>query len=118
MPYTQAVLLEVQRWASVLPLIFPHAPTKTTKLLGYTIPKGTFTLVNAWGVHNDPQYWGDPEVFRPERFLNEKGEAVTPEYFIPFSAGKLCTQYFSTYFELMTELRCLLFLLIVRSFFL
>lgn len=88
LPYTQAVLLEIQRIASVLPLSFPHCPMHTTKVLGYTIPKGTFVFENLWAVHHDPNYWGDPDVFRPERFITPEGAVKQPEYLIPFSTGK------------------------------
>ena len=36
----------------------------------------------------DPKLWKDPEEFRPERFLNEKGELDRKEYLIPFSMGQ------------------------------
>jgi methyl farnesoate epoxidase/farnesoate epoxidase len=31
--------------------------------------------------------WGDPEHFRPERFLDSHGNVVTPEKYFPFSIG-------------------------------
>lgn len=31
--------------------------------------------------------WGDPENFRPERFIDGSGNIVTPSRFLPFSAG-------------------------------
>ena len=37
----------------------------------------------------DSQYWGDPKVFRPSRFLNEnQTEIVKKDRFIPFGFGK------------------------------
>jgi len=36
-------------------------------------------------IHNDPRIWGDPETFRPERFLD--GKPSLTEY-IPFGGGK------------------------------
>ncbi len=39
MPYTDAVLMEVQRMNTIAPLTAPHRATKDTKLLGYNIPK-------------------------------------------------------------------------------
>lgn len=37
----------------------------------------------------DRDYWGDPENFRPERFLNDDGsKTLKYERFIPFGFGK------------------------------
>jgi methyl farnesoate epoxidase/farnesoate epoxidase len=48
----------------------------------------TVVLVNLWSFHRDTSFWGDPEVFRPERFLNEKGELRKKDYSLPFGAGQ------------------------------
>jgi len=39
--------------------------------------------------HRDPKYWKDPESFKPERFLDDEGNFVNREGYIPFSSGKL-----------------------------
>jgi methyl farnesoate epoxidase/farnesoate epoxidase len=37
----------------------------------------------------DPEYWGDPEAFRPERFLDPAtGSLIRKERFVPFGFGK------------------------------
>ena len=37
----------------------------------------------------DPEYWGDPEIFRPERFLDpHTGLVIRKERFVPFGFGK------------------------------
>lgn len=87
MPYTCATILEVQRYASLNPLAVPHITKTATKLCGYHIPAYTTVLPNIWALHHDPELWGDPEVFRPERFLDVNGQLKKPDYFIPFSAG-------------------------------
>lgn len=52
---------------------------------------GTTVNYSIYKFHTDPDYWGDPEVFRPERFLNTDGKkvkVVRPERFVPFGFGK------------------------------
>lgn len=55
---------------------------------GYEIPKGTMVIINHWALHNDPDKWDQPHLFRPERFLDSDGKlAPKPESWLPFSAG-------------------------------
>lgn len=44
-------------------------------------------IVNLYSIQMDPNYWGDPEVFRPERFLNPDGSFRKDERHIPFGKG-------------------------------
>ncbi|XP_069701146.1 methyl farnesoate epoxidase-like isoform X2 [Periplaneta americana] len=88
LPYVEAVLLEVQRLYLVTPIIGPRRVTKNTTLYGYDIPKNTTVLLSLWSVHHDTQHWGDPEVFRPERHLDERGDVVVDEWLMPFGLGK------------------------------
>lgn len=36
----------------------------------------------------DRKLWGDPENFRPERFISEDGKLLRPEALIPFGSGE------------------------------
>jgi methyl farnesoate epoxidase/farnesoate epoxidase len=45
-------------------------------------------FVNLWSLFHDREHWGDPEVFRPERFLDGNKNVVMDEWMIPFGAGK------------------------------
>ncbi|XP_075044992.1 cytochrome P450 2J4-like isoform X1 [Mixophyes fleayi] len=87
MPYTQAVLQEVQRFASIVPMGIPHSPIKDIQLNGYTIPKGTVIIPDLSSVHYDESQWKYPHEFNPENFLNEEGELMKVDSFLPFSAG-------------------------------
>ncbi|KAK4873493.1 hypothetical protein RN001_015522 [Aquatica leii] len=86
-PYIQAVLLEVKRYCSVVP-IASRRVTKSTVLEEYDIPKDTTVLINLHAVLMNKDVWGDPDVFRPERFLDENGQICIAEEFLPFSMGK------------------------------
>ncbi|XP_022095813.1 cytochrome P450 2J6-like [Acanthaster planci] len=86
--FTRAVIWEVQRLAIVAPLGVAHAAASDTQFRGFSIPKGAFLLSNLWAVARDPNVWQEPDQFKPERFLNKKGEAVQADELIPFSVGR------------------------------
>lgn len=91
MPYVQATIHEIQRVANTVPLSVPHCTIKDTELMGYSIPKGTLIIPNLTSVLNEEGQWKFPNEFNPENFLNDQGEFVKPEAFMPFSAGpRMC----------------------------
>ncbi|NXS30473.1 CP3AO protein, partial [Pomatostomus ruficeps] len=60
---------------------------KTVELNGVTIPKDMVVTIPAFVLHRDPQYWPEPDEFRPERFSKENKESIDPYTFLPFGAG-------------------------------
>jgi len=89
LPYTEAFIMELLRISSVVSYGVPHAVTQDVEFHGYQIPKGTSVYASIYSTHYDPEVWGDPENFRPERFLSSDGlKVVKHESLIPFSAGK------------------------------
>ncbi|XP_072018469.1 cytochrome P450 2J4-like [Amphiura filiformis] len=88
LPYTDAVIYEASRIGTVFPLSVPHYTTADTTIKGYNVPKGTVVILNLSAWHHDPDMWGDPENFRPERFLDGKGALQNTEFVIPFSQGR------------------------------
>ncbi|GFO49656.1 cytochrome p450 2j2 [Plakobranchus ocellatus] len=87
LPFLEAVIRETQRYASILSAL-PRKVIKTFQMNGYTIPKDTLILLNMYSTHHDAKTWGDPEKFRPERFLDAKGNLIHQEELVPFGLGK------------------------------
>ncbi|XP_076236313.1 methyl farnesoate epoxidase [Calliopsis andreniformis] len=88
LPYLNAVLAEVWRMANITGTTLPHRAMATTNLLGFEIKKDYTLIANLQSVHMDKEHWGDPEVFRPERFINQKGEFVDDPWLMPFGFGR------------------------------
>ena len=42
---------------------------------------------NIYGVHNDPDVWESPEIFKVERHLDCDGKFVKSPFVIPFGVG-------------------------------
>jgi cytochrome P450 len=61
------------------------------ELEGYRFPAGTRAIVSPWVVHHRPDVWGDPEVFRPERWDPAAGRPLPHGAYFPFGAGpRMC----------------------------
>lgn len=88
LPFSEAMLLEVQRYFHIVPISGPRRALKTCDLGGYTIPKDTTILIGLRSVNMDSEFWEDPDVFRPERFLEETKKAKNIERLTVFGAGR------------------------------
>ncbi|HEX9680531.1 MAG TPA: cytochrome P450 [Anaerolineales bacterium] len=57
------------------------------ELGGYYIPAGSRVILSQYVVHRHPDYWPDPESFRPSRFLHQGRFRLEPFSYFPFGAG-------------------------------
>ncbi|KAK4874017.1 hypothetical protein RN001_013377 [Aquatica leii] len=51
------------------------------------IEKGTLVLFPVIGIHHDPKYFPNPDVFDPERFSDENKQNVKHNLYFPFGVG-------------------------------
>lgn len=86
--YIEAVILETQRFYTIVQVSGPRRVMKETTLGGYVIPKNTTVLIGLETVHMDTEFWCDPHVFRPERFLDSNNQIVNAERMVAFGQGK------------------------------
>ncbi|KAF2099031.1 putative O-methylsterigmatocystin oxidoreductase [Rhizodiscina lignyota] len=69
LPYVNAFIMEIMRWRHITPAGVPHAAAEDDEYLGYRIPKGAIVIGNLWSINMDVSIYGDPQNFRPERWL-------------------------------------------------
>ncbi|KAL3528229.1 hypothetical protein ACH5RR_012885 [Cinchona calisaya] len=86
--YLKMVIQETLRLHPPLPLI-PRSSRENREVNGHMIPEKSRVLVNFWAIGRDPEYWDDPEKFKPERFEHESVDYLgTQSEYIPFGTGK------------------------------
>ncbi|XP_025033240.1 cytochrome P450 2K6-like, partial [Python bivittatus] len=88
LPYTNAVIHEMQRIKYFLLYGAPRQSTKDVKMRGYHIPKGTIIFPDLCSVLLDPGQWETPEEFNPNHFLDKVGKFITREEFLTFGIGQ------------------------------
>ncbi|XP_053246741.1 cytochrome P450 2J2-like isoform X2 [Podarcis raffonei] len=88
LPYTNAVIHEMQRFKYALFMGVPRQCTKDVKMRGFLFPKGTAILLDLRSVLLDPTRWETPAEFNPNHFLDKNGQFVDREEYLPFGAAR------------------------------
>ena len=74
LPFTLAMITEVQRVARVAPMSLIHLLNKTTEVNGYIFPEGSLWAVNLSFITHDPQNFEEPFDFNPNRWIGSDGK--------------------------------------------
>ncbi|XP_058043360.1 cytochrome P450 2J5-like [Ahaetulla prasina] len=88
LPYTNAVIHEMQRVKYVMLFGAPRQSAKDVKFRGYLIPKGSIIIADMRSVLFDPELWETPEEFNPNHFLDKDGKFLDRKEFLPFGMGE------------------------------
>lgn len=89
MPYTNATMEEIFRRSHIVPMPIARKCLSNIVYRNYLIPEGTAVFFNLHTIMMDKKHWGDPEAFRPERFLDSSGtKVINTERNLPFGYGK------------------------------
>ncbi|KAJ7753400.1 benzoate para-hydroxylase [Mycena maculata] len=89
LPYLQAVIEEGLRHYAIMATGLPRlVPEGGVEFFGQQIPAGTEVSVPAFTIQHAESIWGDPEVFRPERWLESSEQhKYLSRYLLAFGKG-------------------------------
>lgn len=82
--YTDALVKEILRIRPPIPVGAARHPVEPFSIGEFTVDPSVAIIVNAWGVHHDSALYPKPEVFRPERFVDQAADSYA---FVPFGGG-------------------------------
>jgi cytochrome P450 len=127
LPYLRAVIDETLRLSPPVPSLLPREVLKGGIIIdGNYIPEGIIVGVPAYAIHRNPEYFPEPDIFYPERWLahdsNDSSDSSPPNIprtqdaislarraFISFSQGSRgCIGRQLAYYELHTALTIIL----------
>jgi len=73
---------------------FPRESINNDTINGFDILGGARINIQPYVTHRNPDYWPEPEVFNPHRFLGETSKNIHKYAYIPFGGGpRLCIGY-------------------------
>ncbi|KAK8951361.1 Cytochrome P450 71A1 [Platanthera zijinensis] len=87
--YLKMVIKETLRLHPPAPLLLQRECLKDATIDGYRIPAKARILINVWAIGRDPNYWDNPESFRPERFEGSPTSYLGNHFqLLPFGGGR------------------------------
>lgn len=100
MPYLDACIEETLRLYPVLSVITREVAEDYTFPSGLQIEKGIRVHIPVWHVHRNPDFFPDPEQYKPERFLPENKDNIKSFTVLNFGEGpRSCIGEFSFLFK-------------------
>ena len=87
LPYTLQVIKEAMRLYPPAWILNGRLTLEDAELGGYIVPKGSTVFVSPYVMHHLPQYFDEPEAFKPERFTPEFEKSLPKFAYMPFGGG-------------------------------
>jgi cytochrome P450 len=90
LPYTERVVKEAMRlyppvWATV------RTAVKPVEIGGYVIPAKSPVIMSQWVMHRDPRFYDEPNIFEPDRWLDERTKSAPRFSYFTFGGGpRIC----------------------------
>ncbi|KAG2034246.1 cytochrome P450 [Suillus americanus] len=93
LPLLSAFISEALRWRPLGPNGFPHRTIKDDNLIStlqenYCIPAGTTVLGSHWAISRDSEVYPDPDVFKPQRWIDDQGHLRDDLAFFVYGFGR------------------------------
>lgn len=87
LPYLEACLYETIRLYPVLGNLTREVMDDVTLPDGLHLDKGIRIHIPVYSLHHNPDYFPEPDKYKPERFLPENKDDIKPYTFLPYGEG-------------------------------
>jgi cytochrome P450 len=87
LPYSLQIIKESMRLYPPAWILNGRLALEDAEIGGYTVPKGSTIFISPYVMHHLPQYFDEPEAFKPERFTPEFEKSLPKYAYMPFGGG-------------------------------
>jgi len=95
LPYIDGIVKEAWRWNPVGPMGLTHKSEEDIVYGEYVIPKESYLLPSLWWFLHDPKEYSDPEIFKPERYLEPLNEPDPSELAFGYGRRSCAGRFFA-----------------------